>query len=53
VDFSNIEKTKVDLFSHINIGYYIDKEETKGNIIYTTNLNGCWKTIMTTPTKAG
>lgn len=38
VDYSNIEKTKVDLFSHINIGYYLDKEETKGNIIYTTNL---------------
>ncbi|MEJ7677471.1 MAG: hypothetical protein WKG06_06290 [Segetibacter sp.] len=38
VDFSNTEKSKVDLFSHINIGYYIDKEETRGNIIYTTNL---------------
>lgn len=38
VDFSNIEKSKVDLFSHINIGYYIDKEINRGNIIYTTNL---------------
>ena len=38
VDFSNTEKSKADLFSHINIGYYIDMEESKGNIIYTTNL---------------
>lgn len=38
VDFGNIEKSNVHLFSHINIGYYIDKEQTSGNIIYTTNL---------------
>lgn len=38
IDFSNIEKSKVDLFSHINIGYYIDEEQSSGNIIYTTNL---------------
>jgi len=42
--FSNIEKSNVHLFSHINIGYYIDQEEKKAdgsiptNIIYTTNL---------------
>ncbi len=38
IDFSNTEKSKADLFSHINVGYYIDKEEKKGNVIYTTNL---------------
>lgn len=38
VDFGNTEKSNVDLFSHINIGYYIDKEENNGNVIYTTNL---------------
>ena len=42
--FNNIEKSKTDLFSHINIGYYIDQEEKKSdgtianNITYTTNL---------------
>lgn len=38
VDFGNTEKSKVDLFSHINIGYNIDMESIKGNVIYTTNL---------------
>ncbi|HEY5408526.1 MAG TPA: hypothetical protein VIJ92_15640 [Ginsengibacter sp.] len=38
IEFNNIETSKRNLFSHINIGYYIDKEEKKGNIIYTTNL---------------
>ncbi len=38
IDFSNSEKSKVDLFSHINIGYYIDMELMKGNVVYTTNL---------------
>ncbi len=38
IEFNNIETSKRDLFSHINIGYYIDKEETRGNVIYTTNL---------------
>lgn len=38
IDFSNSEKSKVDLFSHINIGYYIDMELLKGNVVYTTNL---------------
>jgi hypothetical protein len=37
-EFGNIEKSKVGLFSHINIGYYIDREVNRGNIIYTTNL---------------
>jgi len=42
--FGNTEKSKVDLFSHINIGYYIDQEAKKADgaiansIIYTTNL---------------
>lgn len=44
VSFNNTDKSDVDLFSHINIGYYIDKEEKKadntiaGNTLYTTNL---------------
>lgn len=38
IDFSNTDKAKMGLFSHINVGYYIDKEETGGNVIYTTNL---------------
>jgi hypothetical protein len=42
--FNNTDKTKADLFSHINIGFYIDQEKKKaddtisGNNIYTTNL---------------
>lgn len=42
--FSNTEKSKAGLFSHINIGYYIDQEEKNAdgtitsNIVYTTNL---------------
>lgn len=37
-EFSNTEKSKVGLFSHINIGYYIDRETPGGNVVYTTNL---------------
>ncbi|SEI49933.1 hypothetical protein SAMN05216327_10251 [Dyadobacter sp. SG02] len=43
-NFNNVEKSSVSLFSHINIGYYIDQEEknldgkTAANINYTTNL---------------
>jgi len=42
--FNNADKSKAGLFSHINIGYYIDREEKKadgtisGNNVYTTNL---------------
>ncbi len=38
IEFNNIETSQRDLFSHINIGYYIDKEENRGNVAYTTNL---------------
>lgn len=37
--FSNTDRSTADLFSHINIGYYIDADERKAsNITYTTNL---------------
>lgn len=36
--FGKGDDTHYDLFSHINIGYYIDQEETQGDVIYTTNL---------------
>jgi hypothetical protein len=36
--FSKGDDTDYDLFSHINVGYYIDQEETQGDVIYTTNL---------------
>lgn len=38
IDFSNTDKSIVDLFSYINIGYYIDMEQNKGDVVYTTNL---------------
>lgn len=36
-DFSN-SKNKSELFSHINIGYYIDRESPSNSVVYTTNL---------------
>lgn len=42
--FNNIDKGNVHLFSHINIGYFIDQEDKKAdgtisnNILYTTNI---------------
>lgn len=37
--FGNTDKSEVDLFSHINIGYYIDADAVKtNNVVYTTNL---------------
>ncbi|SFM82391.1 hypothetical protein SAMN05428949_0923 [Chitinophaga sp. YR627] len=36
--FAKGDDSNYDLFSHINIGYYIDQEETQGDVIYTTNL---------------
>lgn len=39
IAFSSVDKSEADLFSHINIGYYIDADERKAtNINYTTNL---------------
>ncbi|MGV3767469.1 MAG: hypothetical protein ACO1NW_15140 [Chitinophagaceae bacterium] len=32
------DKSGADLFTHVNIGYYIDKEASAGNVVYTTNL---------------
>ncbi|SFF00422.1 hypothetical protein SAMN05518672_1146 [Chitinophaga sp. CF118] len=37
-NFGKGDDSNYDLFSHINIGYYIDQEETQGDVIYTTNL---------------
>lgn len=36
--FERMGDTEFDLFSHINIGYYIDQEEALGDVSYTTNL---------------
>ena len=36
-DFSN-NKNSSELFSHINIGYYIDREIPSNSVVYTTNL---------------
>ncbi|MBW8687110.1 hypothetical protein [Chitinophaga rhizophila] len=36
--FGKQDDANIDLFSHINIGYYIDQEETQGDVRYTTNL---------------
>jgi hypothetical protein len=36
--FGKGDDSNYDLFSHINIGYYIDQEETQGDVLYTTNL---------------
>jgi hypothetical protein len=38
MSFGKGDDSSYDLFSHINIGYYIDQEEIPGDVIYTTNL---------------